>query len=294
MKMRRSRGQALLLVMWAMFIMSFAILGLMRLLNLNISTASTMERVSMVSSMALAGSTMGRNPDFPPTGRLERKKFPDGSELDIVAVSENSKLNINNLLESGDRDSLRSLFRLWNLTDVEADTALDCLFDYVEPGNTRRLNGAKAEQYRRAGRKGPTGKPFRSIEEMTSVLHFDLVTRRKEEWRDYFTIFGDGTLDLSTAPADLIKAVCRVGDSGARSIVHRRSTEGQEIKDLDAARLAMGLTEKEFEGMRGRLAVGGKVRRVRSTATFANAKRTIEAIYRIDDNAATILEWKEW
>lgn len=287
-----NRGQALLLVIWAMFVMCFAILGLVRLLNINIGTASAMKRVAMTSSVAFAGTTMGRNVDFPPNGQVEKRKFPNGCELEVFVVSENSKLNINQLLATQDRDTLRSLFKLWKLNDVEADTVVDCLLDYVEPGSTRRLNGAKAEQYKRAGRKGPSGKPFRSIEEMASVLNFDLVSRHKENWREFFTIYGDGKLDLTTAPADLIKVVCRIGDSGVRAITQRQS--GHELKDMDAARMAMGLTEKEFKELGNRVSVGGKVRRIRSTATLAQARRTIETICRMDANETVILEWKEW
>ncbi len=289
-----NRGQALLLVIWAMFVMCFAILGLIRLLNITIGTSTAMKRVAMTSSVAFAGTTIGRNEEFPSNGRVEKQKFPNGCELEVFAVSENSKLNINTLLAAGDRDTLRSLFKLWRLNDVEADTVVDCLLDYVEPGGARRLNGAKAEQYKRAGRNGPAGRPFRSIEEMASVLNFDLVSRHKEDWREYFTIYGDGRLDLTTAPADLIKVVCRVGDSSARSIAHRQSQEGMELKDMNAARMAMGLTEKEFDGISSRISVGGKVRRVRSTATLAQASRTIETICRVDAGKAVILEWKEW
>lgn len=294
MKPARSRGVALLLVMWAMFLMSFAILGLVGLLNITIGTASSMERVAIASSLAFAGTTMGRNPAFPADGLAERQKFPNGAGLEVVAVSENSKFHINRMLESNDRETLRALFRIWKLTDVEADTVLDCLFDYVEPGSTRRLNGAKAEQYRRVGRPAPPGRPFRSIEEMSSVLNFDLVVRHKENWREFFTIYGNGTLDLTTAPADLIKALCRVGDSSAMGILNARAKEGPGLPDLDSARSVMGLTEKEFSALDGRLAIGGSVRRVRSEARFAQARRTIEAIYRLEGGQATILEWKEW
>lgn len=281
-------GQALLLVMWAMFVMCFAILGLMRLLNVTISTATTMEKVSIASSLAFAGTTLGKNPDFPADGKPQKRQFPNGSELEVTAVSENGKLNINTLLASQDRATLRALFRIWGLNDVEADTVLDCLLDYVEPGTTRRLNGAKAGQYRLAGLQPPSGKLFRSIEEMRYVLHFDMVTGKKENWRDFFTIYGDGTLDLTAAPADLIKAVCRVGDSGARAF----SGGGQTIRDMEAARLAMGLTEKEFRELGGRISVGGNVRRVRSKATFGQATRSVEMICLM--NSPTILEWREW
>ncbi len=92
---------------------------------------------------------------------------------------------------------------------------------------------------------------------------------------------------------DLIKALCRVGDSSAQALVKKMGTGGG-FQDMSSVRTAMGLTEKEFGGLEGRLALKGKVRRVRSTATFFQAKRSIEAIYRIDAEAPVVLEWREW
>lgn len=285
-----ARGMALLLVMWALFIMSFAIIGLLALLKVDIGNAAGMERVGVASSLAFSGITMGRNNSFPADGHLERQNFPDGGSISVSAISENGKLNVNHLLRAGDRDTMRGLFKIWGLNDVEADTVLDCMLDYVEPGNTRRLNGAKAPQYRDVGRPAPPGRLFRSIDEMASVLHFDLVSKRKENWREYFTIYGDGTLDLKAASPEVIRAFCRVGDSSARAV--NQGAAG--YSDMDAVRLAMGFTSKEFEGLRNQVSLGGSVRRIRATGTFANTHRTIEAIYQNDGFKPTILEWREW
>lgn len=284
----RQQGVALILVMWALLMMSFAVIGLIALLKVDIGNASGMERAALASSLAFAGVTMGRNADFPATGQPEKMSFPDGGSIEVLAVSENGKLNVNFLLERGERDALRTLFRLWGLSDVEADTVLDCLLDYVEPGGDRRLNGAKAPQYRAAGRPVPPGRPFRSLDEMNAALNFDLVAHAKPDWRDFLTIYGDGTVDLRAASPEVIRAVCRVGDSSARAI----QQGGQS--DMEAVRIALGLTSAEFDEIQGRLSLGGKVRRVRATGAFAQAKRTIEAIYQINDTAPVVLEWREW
>lgn len=290
----KTRGQALLLVMWAMFVMCFSILGLMRLLNITIGTATAMERVAIASSTAFAGVTLGRNPDFPANGNTEVQKFPDGSQLEVVVTSENGKLNINKMLENNDRDTLHALFRIWGLNDVQASTVVDCLQDYVEPGQDRRLNGAKKPQYLAARRPPPSGKPFISVEEMNQVLHFDLVTEKNPNWREYFTIYGDGTLDLVSAPPELIKVVCRIGDSGVRSLLQKRSKDNVVMEDSESARMAMGLTEKEFSELSDRVSIGGNVYRVRATGAFEQAKRTIEAIFQVESGHTNFLEWKEW
>lgn len=285
-----AKGFALLLVMWALFIMSFSIIGLLTLLNVDIGNASGMERVAVASSLALSGITLGRNVDFPVNGKTEKQSFAEGGVLEVRAISENGKLNVNRLLAREERETLHALFRIWGLSDGEADTVLDCLLDYVQPGTARRLNGAKADQYRAAGRQPPPGRPFRSVDEMAHVLNFELVTNRKGDWRDYFTIYGDGTLDLTAAALDVIRAVCGIGDVGAKSV----QSGASGFVDMDAVRRTMGFTEKEFEAMQERLSLGGKIRRIRSTGTFANVAHTIEVICQTDGITSSILEWREW
>lgn len=281
---------ALLLVMWALFILSFSIIGLLALLKIDIGNASGMERVALASSLAFSGITLGRHADFPLNSKPETLAFPDGGKLEVRVVSENGKLHVNKLLGSGKRGTLLELFRIWGLSDTEANTVLDCLLDYVEPGANRRLNGAKAPQYRAAGRAAPPGRSFLSIDEMKNVLNFDLVTNRRENWRDYFTIYGDGTLDLTAAEPDVIRAVCHVGEASANAVYQ----SGSDLKDMESVRAAMGLTSKEFEGLQDRLSLGGNTRRIHATGTFAQAKRTIEAIYQINGSASALLDWREW
>lgn len=66
------------------------------------------------------------------------------------------------------------------------------------------------------------------------------------------------------------------------------------MEDTESARMAMGLTEKEFSELSDRVSIGGNVYRVRATGAFEQAKRTIEAIFQVESGYTNFLEWKEW
>jgi len=291
--MRRRSGMALILVLWAMCVMSFSILGVLQLLSLNVTGATAMEKGAIAEAAAYGGVTIGSHDDFPMTGIPESWTEANGVELEVEVTSELGRLHINQMLTEENREVLRRLFRDWGLRDAEADTVLDCLMDYIEPGNTRRLNGAKARQYRDAGLPPPAGRPFKSLEELPSVLHFDLVMRVRPDWREYFTLHGEGKLDLISAPPDLVRVVCEIGDPGVNGLLRRREDRDDPLQELDDARLAMGLTEPEFEAIRERVTLNGTVRRIRSNAQMGGVHRRIQAVIETGGER-TLLEWRQW
>lgn len=291
--MMRRNGMALILVLWAMCVMTFSILGVLQLLSLNVTGATAMEKGAIAEAAAHGGVTIGSHAAFPMTGVPESWTEANGVELEVEATSELGRLHINRMLTEENREVLRQLFRSWGLRDAEADTVLDCLMDFIEPGNTRRLNGAKARQYQAAGLPLPLGRPFKSLEEMPMVLNFDLLMRVKPDWREYFTLHGEGQLDLISAPRDLIRAVCQVGDPGANGLLRRRENLDDPLTELEDARLAMGLTEPEFEAIRERITLNGTIRRIRSVAVMGGVTRRIQAVIDIDGER-TLLEWRQW
>lgn len=288
------RGAALLLVMWAMFVMSFSIMGIVQLLRINIDAAVAMERLTLVSMATLSGVSIGQHPEFPANGRTYHLEHDSESDLVVRAVTENSKLKLQTVITEEGRPVLEALFSEWGLTRSEISTVVDCLLDFVEPGDLRRLNGAKRQQYRTVGQPNlPPGRPFVSIDEMSKVMHFDLVTRRNENWHQAFTLYGDGKLDLNSASPDLIKAVTGAGDPGIRSLIREREAMEGGLADLEQARLALGFTEKEFSDMKERVRLGGDVRRVLAVGSRGGASRSIEAVFDLTTDVPRLLQWKE-
>jgi general secretion pathway protein K len=69
-------------------------------------------------------------------------------------------------------DVLRRLLEVVGGVDTDtAQTLSDRIMDWREPGDTKRLNGAKAEDYRAAGYTyGPRNGPFETVDEIKLVM----------------------------------------------------------------------------------------------------------------------------
>ncbi len=91
----------------------------------------------------------------------------DGIPVMVIVESESGKIDLN----GADRDLIVGLFTAAGLDQTSANTMADRVLDWREPGNLKRLNGAKAPDYRAAGLPyGPRDGPFQSISELQLVL----------------------------------------------------------------------------------------------------------------------------
>ncbi len=122
-------------------------------------------------------------------------------------MGEASRLNINVLLADRNSQVLDRLFRLWGLSDEEVRIVTDSLGDWVDRDGLPRLNGAEREQLVGQDQYSlPENRNFRSVNEMARVRGMDAVARAKPDWKDYFTVYGNGKIDIQDASADVLEA----------------------------------------------------------------------------------------
>ena len=85
----------------------------------------------------------------------------------------------------------------------------------MDADDTPRPQGAEKDYYQAHGFPDfPKNQGFSSLEEMLLVRGMDVVERAKPDWRNYFSIYGDGLIDLNNAPKEIIMAICNVQDTG--------------------------------------------------------------------------------
>ena len=119
---------------------------------------------------------------------------------------------------------------------------VDRLVDYVDADDLRRLNGAEARDYERAGRPPPPGRPLLSPRELPRVLGWDAlppeVLARAQDWS---TSAYSGALNLNTAPVPLLAAFVDSCGTVCRDRLARRDAalffSGRQFEDETAARL---------------------------------------------------------
>ena len=134
-----------------------------------------------------------------------------GRRVAVTVLDESGKIDLN----MADAELLRRLLVAAGVGADAAQPLVDKILDWREPGEGKRLNGAKAKEYNAAGiLYGPRGGPFQSIEELQLVLGItpELYARLAPS----LTIYSQTPwVDPGFAPRDVLTALAGMGgDAG--------------------------------------------------------------------------------
>jgi len=171
---QKSAGYALVLVLLGVALLSLMVESALLVATRSVDTAAAEAIRLRLDGATQAGITEGilalvdRRPAarWPVDGTPRDIAF-DGVQVRVAISSELGKIDLNN----DARPLIFGLFSAAGLDATDADTFADRVLDWREPGAARRLNGAKAADYRAAGLPyGPRGGPFQSIDELNLVL----------------------------------------------------------------------------------------------------------------------------
>jgi hypothetical protein len=222
-----------------------------------------------------------------------------GGGFDVRIVSEGGRFNINAIILREDKELLRDFFIDWGLELDVAQEITDALADWIDADDDENLNGAEVEWYEEQGRiNQPFNRPFYHLDEVALVRGMDKVEAVRPDWRNWFTIWSGGSLDLNEAPAELIAAAADVQVEMAAIIPQTvcgedgiRDTEDDvPFTDVNAALDLVGLNTSLSPQLAQRFTVNDTTTRIESTGTADNAKRRITAIVRNRSGNPALLE----
>lgn len=204
----RRRGSALLLVMWLIIMLSMIIYSTVRVVAHDMDLTIAQKKAFRARQLAEMGLNIASNyvvkeSDF----ALLNQTVADGESFSVRIRGEGGAFNINRLLQNQDRDVLERLFELWGLDKDSASHLVDRMIDWVDGDDQTMLHGMERDDYEAMGVFGyPFNRPFYSLDEMLLVPGFDMVVANLPDWRDYFTIYSTGGLDLNAAEPKVIAA----------------------------------------------------------------------------------------
>ena len=301
----RSQGAALLLVLWAIAILSFAVLWVADLVNIELATRSADARGMAARQIALSGIALGLHPQVTREDKeLLNREVRPGETMRVRIRGEGARFNINQLLAQQDRMVLKNLFVLWGLDPDAADILIDRLTDWVDDDIGRQLNGAEQSEYEVAGiSDAPANKPFRSTAEMGRVLGMDELAQIKPDWSDAFTIFGDGKIDVNEAGADVLQAATGLTPEMTADIIRARlGPDGEEETEDDLRfetvdQLNGWLTASSFPAAQAaaRLTTESTVKRIDSRGIVGDCERMISVVAESGEGGqgSSYLLWEE-
>lgn len=297
---RQRRGVALVAVLWLIAILAMACMATLRVISFDLEFANRKIHGSRAWHMAEAGIAIGANPAVDRSDPILRFFNPDTNEgYEVDLVSEGARFNINAILQRDDTLLLRSLFIDWGLDLDAAQALVDALADWVDPDDETRLNGAESDWYAARGRiNQPFNRPFFDISEMALVRGMGEVEALRPDWRNWFTIWSGGGLDVNEAPAELIAVAAEV--SVEQAAVIPQTVNGADgilgteddlpFPDAASALAMLGINAQARPDLFMRFSAGDTTVRVVSTGSAAGAKRRITAILRNRSGQPALLE----
>ena len=218
-------GAALLLVLWAITVISFSVLWMANVVNLELETTVSDSAGLTARQIAVSGVALGLHPQVKRDDtELLNRDLGAGERMEVRIRGEGARFNLNRLLKDQDRITMLNLFTLWGLTADEGNALIDKLTDWVDEDEFRTgFGGAERTEYEAVGiTDAPANRPFRSVPEMGRVLDMEKLAALKPDWAESFTIFGDGLIDVNEAEADVLQAVTGATPEMVQGILQQR------------------------------------------------------------------------
>jgi type II secretory pathway component PulK len=283
-------GFALVAVLWLIAILSLAAITTLRVISFDMQVATAKVHGSRAFQLAEMGIATGSNPAVERNDPLlHRIDEANNEEVHVAINSEGARFNINSLVFAEDKTLLRSIFIHWGLDIDSAQALSDAFTDWIDEDDEVALNGAEIEDYEKAGRLNqPFNRPFYDIEEMALVMGMDQIEALRPDWRNWFTIWSAGTLDINEADAELISVAAEVAPELAsiipetvRGTDNIRDTEDDvPFQDVASALSLLGIGGKTGQIIAQRFTVQDTTTRIISTARSGDSTRRITAIVR--------------
>jgi general secretion pathway protein K len=293
-------GFALIAVLWLIAILSFAAITTLRVISFDMDIATAKVHGSRAYHLAEMGIAVGANPAVERTDPLlHRIDEANNEEIHVTITSESARFNINSLVLSEDKSLIRSIFIYWGLDLDSAQALTDALTDWVDADDEVALNGAEFSEYERLGRiNQPFNHPFYDIGEMALVRGMGQVEALRPDWRNWFTVWSGGTLDINEADSQLIAAAAEVSEAQASVIPQTvRGTDGIRdteddvpFQDVESALSLLGIGGDQGQIIAQRFTVDDTTKRITSTARSADSKRRITVIVRNRTGKSVLLD----
>lgn len=277
------RGMALLLVLVAVMALSLIVAGLYEASQPNWEE-NTMARASYKAGLlAESGLAVALHPEIEKGDVALRQEMGPERGFEVRITSEGGRIPVNSLDTERLRNTVMEMFILWGLDAAAASTAAESLADWVDTDSRALPNGAENPYY--AGfeyPEFPENGPFTSLDQMLFVQGMDKVARIQPLWRDYFSIYSDGLIDLNEAPWEIVMALTGTTEDAAMNFVGVRNgddglaatEDDNEISDTGEVQALLGLSDDEWSEVSALVTLSGSIKRIESVGRIGDFTET--------------------
>ena len=293
-----TRASALLLVMWALIVLSGAVFAWVAIVQGELLLHAEANRDVEARAMAHSGIALALHPLVSQkTPALEEEVAPDlGYKVRIV--SEGGRLNVNWLLR-GEEPRKLAILKQWlegrGLDFQQRETFVDCLLDYVDGDDLKHLNGIEDE-----GDYHPANRELTGIDELADVAGAEPLVSQSG-WKDELTVESQGPIDLIAARIEILRLLPGLGESRIAAFVKFRqgkdgldgTIDDPEFKSLRDIQTFLGLGDTQFKEIGGLVTPKDPTMHITSEGRSGKAYRQVEVVARKAAGNPQILSWKE-
>jgi general secretion pathway protein K len=300
-KAARARGAAIMLSLWALFLLSAMVISWALDIDTRLTNSGIAHRALEAEAMACSGAEIAIHPAVKPGAPVLKGSLGSGQSFEARITGEGGRLDLNKLIQGENPVRIGVLRKYLEIKGVdlnERDHMIDCLLDWVDPENLVRLNGAEDEP----GYK-PANKPLTSLEEVKRIRGWEEFTSRPD-WDAELTLnSSNGQIDINWASRDVLLALPGVTENNADQLLTmRRGPDGIEgteddvkFTNLQEVGVALGFSVAEATQLQnsGLIRIDDSVLRVTSVGKSGAITRMVRMVINKQGNSIRLLSWKE-
>src|SRR6266536_6053792 len=204
-------GAALLLALWALFLLSAMIISWALDINSRLVVSGNAGRVLDAEAMASSGADVAlaevARPSPAPSSPNLHRQMTNQEGYDVQMIGECGRLNLNLLAPGGVenmplKEILRQYLGLKGVELNDVDTMVDSLLEWMSPPGLHRLNACpESDDYQ------PAHAALTSVDDLKKICGWAEFTS-KPGWDEDFTLSNcGGVLDLGWASRDMLRAL---------------------------------------------------------------------------------------
>src|SRR6266508_300002 len=234
LNLRLRSGAALMLALWALFLLSAMVISWALDINSRLAVSGNASRVLEAEAMASSGADLALHPLIQSASPNLHRQMSGRESYDVQMTGEEGRLDLNWVTLNEDPTKLAILRQYLTLKGVELndiDTMIDSLLDWVSPNKgIHHLNACpETDDYQ------PPHAPLTSVDDLKKICGWEKFTS-KPGWDEEFTVLplralGQYRIDLAWASRDLLRALSAIlpgmsDDRVDRFLQWRRGSDG--------------------------------------------------------------------
>jgi hypothetical protein len=309
-KRRGARAAAIMLALWALFLLSAMVISWALDINAQLTISSAANRKLEAEAMACSGAEVALHPLIKPGSPLLHGSFPNNQSFEARITGESGRLNLNRIAaaaiadpNSPSRELLRRYLEVKGVDLNERDHMIDSLLDWIDPDNLVRVNGAEDE-----GDYQPTNGPLKTLDEVKRIRGWEDFTSQPD-WEKDFTLFSVGPnnqasagspIDINSASRDVLLSLPGFTEPSVDRLLQLRygpdnieGTEDDVILTAADLQNLLGLRPDQFTQLAPLIAYDSQVKRVVSVGKSASATRTVQMVIFKFNGGTRLISYKE-